>query len=129
MSLSDRSCGKRNEWRDNPVLGILASRQPCRDADAVGFRTILAHFALAFEPRDRNAYSDDSRNWAAMKSRGASETAQGLAREPSCFVRQPRHRLEQTSGFLEELDGTVGMHRDVVPGRHDLSGLLFGRVP
>src|SRR5215831_1290185 len=60
MSPSDRSCGKRNERRDHPVLGILASRQPCRDADAVGFRTILAHFALALEPRDRNAYSDDS---------------------------------------------------------------------
>ncbi len=45
---------------DFAILRLVARCKSGGNADAIGFRTILAHLALALEPRDWNADVDDA---------------------------------------------------------------------
>src|SRR4051812_14665230 len=43
--------------------------------------------------------------------------------------REPSDHVAQPISILEELDRAVGMNGDIVPGRHDLPGVLLCRIP
>ena len=119
----------RNKGGHFPILRFLACSEAGGDTESVCLRTVLAHLALAFEPGNRNAQSDDPAQL------GGNEISGGVADSPrSCalrlvLVRQARDHIEQPVGLLEELDRSIGMDGDIVPCRHDFAGLLLGGIP
>ena len=110
--------------RRPPLFG-----QPRDHAGTVLRRPVLAHLPLAFEPGDRERKTDDPLQHALH------EVLRRVADRPGCGsdallpVGQAGDDFAQPHRVVEELDRTIGMDRDVVPGRDHFAGLALGVVP
>src|ERR1051325_2043905 len=112
---------------DGSLLAALA--QAGDHAGPIDFRAVLADLPLAFDPRDRNLDADDALD---LRSEILLRCVIDLPRFRQHAFLEIREILElapEPAQVFDHARRAPGVHRHVVPGRHDIAVLLLGRIP
>ncbi len=106
------------------------ARKPVTTPARSGFRAVLADLPLAFDAGDRNLDADDALH---LRHHVIGRRVVDLPRIGQAALARIRQVLDLAPqpGVVAVHDARAApdVHGDVVPGRHDLAGLLLGRVP
>src|SRR6185312_3894401 len=103
--------------------------KPCRHAGAVGVRAVLAGLPFALDAGNGNLKARDAPDAVGDKAGGRILHSPGLCAIRLLAVSEPSDLSVKPSPIVDYLRHAPAVHRDVIPGWHDLSGLRLGGIP
>src|ERR1700676_73262 len=118
-----------HDLRGRAVAGPLGRFERFDGAGTIGGWPVLTHLPLAVETANRHAQPHDAAQLGRDVVAGRVARLPRLSQPAFVRRRQPRDEIAQRFGILEHLERTVGVNREIVPGRNDLAGFALGRVP